>query len=110
MSRKKSLFVCGAPGPSFLTTPSRATLAVVRNYQDIIGFPATKDLSSMSDCQPSPFVRGFVRQDSRLLIESTCARCGEMRIVSHSDGSLERWEQQHECDPDKRSIRLVPAS
>jgi len=44
-----------------------------------------------------PFVRRIVREGFRLMIESTCLGCGESRLVSHSDGSLEQWEQQHHC-------------
>ncbi len=37
------------------------------------------------------------RVKERLLLESTCLRCGESRLVSAADGTLEDWEDTHLC-------------
>jgi hypothetical protein len=62
----------------------------------------------MSDC--FQFLRTATRDGFRVMIQSTCAGCGETRIVSHVDGSLEKWEQEHRCSVDEGSIHLLPAS
>jgi hypothetical protein len=33
--------------------------------------------------------------DGRILIKSTCLKCGESKVVSRGDGSLLEWEQRH---------------
>ena len=38
-----------------------------------------------------------VRTETRVLILSTCKKCGASKMVSVADGSLERWEEQHQC-------------
>ena len=35
--------------------------------------------------------------DGLLVIKSTCSDCGAFQFVSVRDGSLKRWESQHEC-------------
>jgi len=35
--------------------------------------------------------------DGRLVIKSTCSGCGAFQFVSVRDGSLRKWESQHEC-------------
>ncbi len=44
------------------------------------------------------FVRGHIQIADRLLIESTCRNCGQSKVASHHDGSLERWEDGHICE------------
>jgi hypothetical protein len=43
------------------------------------------------------FTRSLVRTELRLMILSTCLTCGEGRLVSSADGSLDEWEDGHEC-------------
>jgi len=43
------------------------------------------------------FDHEMVFAESRTLITSTCKKCGESRIVSTADGSLEGWEKGHAC-------------
>lgn len=54
---------------------------------------------------PSAFRHSQIRTEGRLLIQSTCGRCGKSKIVSHHDGSLEQWEDGHRCEPDKGRSR-----
>jgi hypothetical protein len=43
--------------------------------------------------------RHFVRtKENGSLIRSTCTWCGASQMVSETDGSLERWENGHDCD------------
>jgi hypothetical protein len=42
------------------------------------------------------FSRHLVQQGTRLLIDSECSRCGASMLVSSHDGSLEKWEQDHQ--------------
>ena len=37
-------------------------------------------------------------EDGRLVIKSTCKKCGESNLVSVRDRSLAKWELQHACD------------
>lgn len=50
------------------------------------------------------------REPTRIMIESTCSGCGETQLVSYGDGSLARWEQEHQCNADEDSLRKAPAS
>lgn len=43
------------------------------------------------------FVRNIERQEPRVLICSICAQCGARQIASAADGSLQEWEDRHEC-------------
>jgi hypothetical protein len=55
------------------------------------------------------FSHSPVRTPDRLMIESVCTRCGASSLVSLSDSSLDRWEDDHVCesaDPTK----IVPVS
>jgi hypothetical protein len=46
-------------------------------------------------------------EDGRLVIKSTCGHCGAFQLVNVRDGSLARWELQHECpDVPKITLRL----
>lgn len=45
------------------------------------------------------FDRALVRTGSRLMICSTCLKCGESKVVSSADGSLDGWEEGHQCRP-----------
>lgn len=50
---------------------------------------------------PERFTHTLVRSGRRLLIESACALCGESRLVSRHDGSLEAWESAHRCEAER---------
>ena len=43
------------------------------------------------------FARKPFREEQRLLLESTCLCCGESRVLSAGDGSLQEWEENHAC-------------
>jgi hypothetical protein len=46
----------------------------------------------------SAFENTLARDDEgNVLIESTCKRCNDSRVVSVRDGSLNRWESTHTC-------------
>ena len=49
----------------------------------------------------NPFRHIHIRTEGRLLIQSTCKGCGKSRIVSKHDGSLEQWEDTHQCEENK---------
>lgn len=49
------------------------------------------------DNRGTGFTRKLERDEPRLLIRSTCARCGASRLVSEADQSLEDWEEEHRC-------------
>ena len=52
------------------------------------------------------FARKLVRTVNRLMIESTCIKCGATSLVSDHDGTLEEWEEAHTCNGDKPESRL----
>jgi len=54
-----------------------------------------------------PFARSMVKSDGRLLILSTCMRCGKGKLVSSHDGTLLDWEIHHQCERRPRP-RLFP--
>jgi hypothetical protein len=37
--------------------------------------------------------------EGRAVIKSTCRKCGFFQLVRIRDGSLAKWELQHECSP-----------
>jgi hypothetical protein len=43
------------------------------------------------------FTRTLERSGSRLMIRSACASCGDSKLVSKVDGSLQEWEDGHRC-------------
>lgn len=43
------------------------------------------------------FVVTLVRQEFDLKFRSTCQSCGESRILSAADGSLQEWQDGHKC-------------
>ena len=51
------------------------------------------------------FARKLVRTVDRLMIESTCMRCGMASLVSGHDGTLENWEEEHSCNEGKAESR-----
>jgi hypothetical protein len=51
------------------------------------------------------FARKLVRTVNRLMIESTCMKCGAASLVSDHDGTLEEWEEGHICNRDKSEPR-----
>lgn len=61
---------------------------------------------------PSEFLLHYthfpVRTETRVLIQSVCTKCGASRVVSASDGSLNKWEDRHTCKcEDLKDNRLV---
>lgn len=48
--------------------------------------------------EPGQFTYNELRTDKVTLIVITCNNCGGARVVSHFDGSLERWERDHQCE------------
>lgn len=43
------------------------------------------------------FDRSLIRDGVRLIIRSACILCGESKLVSSADGSLDDWEDGHQC-------------
>jgi hypothetical protein len=43
------------------------------------------------------FTRTLIKRERRLMIRSVCAKCGESKVVSASDGTLDDWEDSHKC-------------
>jgi hypothetical protein len=43
------------------------------------------------------FSRELFKDGGRVLILSSCLLCGEARVGSSYDGSLEEWESGHAC-------------
>jgi hypothetical protein len=50
----------------------------------------------MSPANPQ-FDHKPARVQGRLLLESICVQCGESKIVSAADETLEKWEDGHVC-------------
>jgi hypothetical protein len=52
-----------------------------------------------------------IRTESRLLIQAACKYCGESRLVSVHDGSLQLWEYGHACNTSvNRQLRVRRAA
>lgn len=47
------------------------------------------------------FTHKLTRTVDRLMIESTCTKCGTAKLVSNHDGTLEEWEEGHACSDHK---------
>ena len=47
--------------------------------------------------EPGRFTLKEIRTEKTTLIVCTCNDCGAAKVVSHFDGSLERWERDHQC-------------
>jgi len=43
------------------------------------------------------FTRQLIQEGERSLILTNCQMCGESRIVTYYDGSLQEWEGAHAC-------------
>lgn len=56
------------------------------------------------------FTRSLVAEGPRLLIRSVCAACGESKLVSKHDGSLELWETGHCCAAKKEAASVPRAA
>jgi hypothetical protein len=52
-------------------------------------------MGSLKDA--SAFAHKQVQAGQHTLIKSTCNNCGDSRILSAQDDSLERWERDHKC-------------
>lgn len=55
------------------------------------------------------FTRTLERSGSRLMIRSVCAACGDSKLVSKHDGSLQDWEDGHHCE-EAETKKKAPAS
>lgn len=53
------------------------------------------------------FAETLIEQGPTLKLRSQCLRCGETRIVSVMDGSLEGWHAEHRCEEIKRPSERV---
>ena len=51
-----------------------------------------------TDGDSAGFDHSHARAEDRLLVKSTCKRCGMFKLVSVHDGSLEKWESSHKCE------------
>jgi hypothetical protein len=49
------------------------------------------------------FQRKLVRTEFRVLIETTCMKCGARKLVSQYDGSLDQWEDGHSCSTERET-------
>jgi hypothetical protein len=63
----------------------------------ILTGPGILPLEVRMSSPASGFTHILVRLEQRLLIRSSCSVCGESKLVSHSDGSLDEWENGHRC-------------
>lgn len=82
------------------------TMPIVSKYLSILPFGIT-----MINEFPPEFILTPVQVADRMMIRSACAKCGESRLVSMYDRSLEKWERRHRCKseslkPAKRWLRI----
>jgi hypothetical protein len=57
------------------------------------------------------YIRAQIKAEKRLLIQSTCNNCGRSAVSAHDDGSLEAWEDAHNCDlKDKSAAHPDPST
>jgi len=50
------------------------------------------------------FEHELVRREPQL-VKSTCEQCGASQLGCYHDGSLDRWELEHEC---RKTVAKVP--
>jgi len=53
------------------------------------------------------FKHELVVHEPHLLVKSMCKRCGASGVVSVYDGSLEKWEDEHECQNRPQTATLA---
>lgn len=53
-------------------------------------------------CSDPGFMEALVTDGSAWKLRSQCLRCGDTRIVSVMDGSLQLWHSEHRCEESKR--------
>jgi hypothetical protein len=59
-------------------------------------------IAALIDMSELPVTRPERGRDARKTkIRSVCLRCGEIRIVSAMDGSLDDWKDGHKCSESK---------
>jgi len=59
--------------------------------------------------KPLKFIHAPVQRGSRTLIESTCTQCLAHKLVSHANGTLEKWEADHICqEPARPKGKVTP--
>jgi hypothetical protein len=55
-------------------------------------------MSNKSHHNFGTYIRAHINTEKRLLIQSTCNDCGRSAVSAHDDGSLEAWEDAHNCN------------
>lgn len=51
------------------------------------------------------FVVTLVQEEFHLKLRSTCQVCGESKVLSAADGSLQDWQEAHRCArPEPRGV------
>ena len=50
----------------------------------------------------STFMCTLVHEGDSLRILSVCKCCGASRVVSVSDGSLDEWQETHQCGEERK--------
>lgn len=48
-------------------------------------------------------------EEGTVRIKATCNRCGEPRLVNVADGSLWKWERNHQCGDLPENLINFPA-
>jgi hypothetical protein len=56
------------------------------------------------------YIRAQIKTEKRVLIQSTCKYCGRSAVSIHDDGSLEAWEDAHNCDRKDKSAAQPDSS
>lgn len=56
------------------------------------------------NCESS-FDDSIAHEGQQIKIRSVCKKCGEARVVSVLDGTLEAWKDGHNCDPETAGRR-----
>ena len=52
------------------------------------------------------FVRTLQSEGARTMIHSVCSQCGDSRLLSAHDESLQEWESSHSCAASSRKHPL----
>jgi hypothetical protein len=76
------------------------TLAVTKSLSSVVALShgSATLMDNYSSCV-SRFRRDVAQIiNGRSRIISTCTRCGESQVLSRYDGSLEKWEREHEAN------------
>ena len=44
------------------------------------------------------FENEIISRLPQMMIKSTCFRCGAITIGRYADGSIEKWQREHDCE------------